>query len=518
MPGGKRGLSVPAGCRDRPGPVLVVEGPTDALALTAAGLAAVGRPSAAGGVGHLAGLLADLDPARDVLVVGENDRKDDGSWPGRAGAESIARGLAGTLGRPVKVAYPPDGAKDVRDWLTDPARADTPWPDRGAGLLAHLTATAADPPPPGPDGPDPDGPPVEAADDPHRLAAGFLAARPGRLRYWRGDFLRYEAGAYRPVPDADLRAGLTAWVRDEFVRLWRLQLAAWRAKAEDANKPDTGPPPAVRKVNANLVGNVVLALRGLCLLTAAAEPPAWVDGADGPDPATVVAFPNGLLDLPAAADGRPGCLLTPSESFFTLDARPFPFDPAAPPPAEWLRFLNALWPDDPDCIGLLQEWFGYCLVGDPSMQKLLFGVGPKRGGKGTVARVLRELVGADNYAGPTLASLGTNFGLSALLGKSVAVVADARVGGRTDAGVVVERLLAITGEDALTVDRKYRERVAVRLPTRFVILSNELPRLADASAALTGRMLVLPFPRSWYGREDPGLFGRLRAELPGILL
>ncbi|WP_171475045.1 hypothetical protein [Frigoriglobus tundricola] len=49
MPGSKRGLTLPTGWRDRPGPVFVVEGPTDAAALTAAGLAAVGRPSNAGG-------------------------------------------------------------------------------------------------------------------------------------------------------------------------------------------------------------------------------------------------------------------------------------------------------------------------------------------------------------------------------------------------------------------------------------------------------------------------------------
>lgn len=43
--------------------------------------------------------------------------------------------------------------------------------------------------------------------------------------------------------------------------------------------------------------------------------------------------------------------------------------------------------------------------------------------------MLSALVGAGNVAGPTLASLGTNFGLSPLLGKPLAVVSDARLGG-----------------------------------------------------------------------------------------
>ena len=86
MAGGRRGLAVPDGWRDRPGPVFVVEGPTDVLSMTAAGLSCVGRPSNSGGTKLLAGLLADLTKDREVVVVGENDEKG-GEWPGKAGAE-----------------------------------------------------------------------------------------------------------------------------------------------------------------------------------------------------------------------------------------------------------------------------------------------------------------------------------------------------------------------------------------------------------------------------------------------
>jgi hypothetical protein len=83
LPGGRRGLILPAGWRERPGPVFLVEGPTDAAAMTVASLTAVGRPSNTGGVAHLADLLGDLDPGPAVVVVGENDRKPTGDWPGR---------------------------------------------------------------------------------------------------------------------------------------------------------------------------------------------------------------------------------------------------------------------------------------------------------------------------------------------------------------------------------------------------------------------------------------------------
>jgi putative DNA primase/helicase len=195
---------------------------------------------------------------------------------------------------------------------------------------------------------------------------------------------------------------------------------------------------------------------------------------------------------------------------------PFPFDPDPPQPRRWLGFLGALFGDDEESVGLLQEWFGYCLTGDTSQQKMLMVIGPTRSGKGTIGRVLEGLVGPENFAGPSLASLGTNFGLEAMLGKPVAVLGDARLSARSDQAVLLERLLSISGEDVLTVDRKHRAHWQGKLPTRVVLLANELPDQKDASMALANRLLILPLDRSFAGREDPGLTDALLAELPGI--
>jgi putative DNA primase/helicase len=211
-------------------------------------------------------------------------------------------------------------------------------------------------------------------------------------------------------------------------------------------------------------------------------------------------------------------LMNPTPRFFWPAALELDFDRHATSPAAWLAFLKQLWANDAQAIDLLQEWIGYCLLPDTGQQKILLIVGPRRSGKGTIARVLRGLVGERSYVSPTLASLGTPFGLWPLLGKSVAVISDARMSGRTDAAVVAERLLSISGEDAQTVDRKFLPPVTSRLPVRFMVLTNELPRLGDASGALAGRFLVLRLLKSFYGAEDTALTGRLLQELPGILL
>jgi putative DNA primase/helicase len=155
---------------------------------------------------------------------------------------------------------------------------------------------------------------------------------------------------------------------------------------------------------------------------------------------------------------------------------------------------------------------------DTSQQKILLLLGPKRSGKGTIARVLRAMIGMANTVSPTLGSLSLNFGLQPLLHKTLAIISDARLSRRTDAAVVAERLLSISGEDEQTVDRKFLPSLTLHLPVRFMILTNELPKLNDPSGALAGRMVLLRLTRSFYGQEDTKLTDTLLQELSGILL
>lgn len=142
--GSNRGLTVPAAWSSPGGPVFVVEGPSDTLALRHCGLSVVGRPSNTGGVDFLAALFADLPPARPVYLVGENDAKGGGKWPGRDGALSSARRLAERLGREVRVCFPPNGMKDGRAWVLDAAAGHgdaVDWAGIGAEALAFAEAT-----------------------------------------------------------------------------------------------------------------------------------------------------------------------------------------------------------------------------------------------------------------------------------------------------------------------------------------------------------------------------------------
>ncbi len=145
-------------------------------------------------------------------------------------------------------------------------------------------------------------------------------------------------------------------------------------------------------------------------------------------------------------------------------------------------------------------------------------IGPPRSGKGETARMLTNLLGEKNVVGPTLSSLSGEFGLQPMQHKLVAIIADARLGSRVDANVTVERLLSITGEDSLSINRKQLSHVTARLPVRLMLLSNELPELRDTSGALANRMLILETRTSFLGRESVGLGREPMQERSGVLL
>ena len=390
--------------------------------------------------------------------------------------------------------------------------------------------------------------------NPHRLAHQFLKSYfvfKGEigLRYWRDEFHSWDGAAYQPVPGGEMRAQLTRWIAEEFEQLYRLALREMEyenpkesraiARGEIAGRSGSGLARAKSvarpiPVTGRLVSDTLLALASLLMVPTRQVPaqpawlPAWPHGVSGPIHASdtrnevtwaaneVLPAKNALVHLPSLMATAP-CISPPSPRFFNAYALEYDFDASAPVPREWLSFLEQIWEADIESIAALQEWFGYLLTPDTRQQKILMMVGPKRSGRGTIARVLKALAGSNSVVNPTLSTLARPFGLSSFIGKPIAVFPDARLSSRPDNAAIVECLLSISGEDDQTIDRKHLPAWTGKLTTRFVLISNELPRLRDVSGALAGRLIILRFTRSFYGQEDTSLFDRLRPELPGIL-
>jgi putative DNA primase/helicase len=317
------------------------------------------------------------------------------------------------------------------------------------------------------------------------------------LRHYASLLMAWQDGRYVEIEDDALRNRLLPWLHAAVRMSYDAQAEQWVAEDFPAN-PHT-------------VKAALESIKAHTHLPATITSPSWLEGGpERPDPREVVPCRSALLHLPTMR------AISPTPAYFSVNALDYDHDPDAPEPTQWQTFLSQLFEDDLQAWDLLQEWFGYCLTGDTSQHKMLLIVGPRRSGKGTIARVLARLVGASNVAGPTTSSLAGPFGLQPLIGKSLAIVSDARFSGK-DVQTVIERLLCISGEDALTIDRKHLTSVTMKLPTRFVFLTNELPRLTDVSGALAGRFMMLRLTESFYGREDKTLTAKLLTELPGIL-
>jgi putative DNA primase/helicase len=476
--------------------LIFTEGELKALKATQEGFLCIGLVGIFGWKkGKSESLLPTFDlitlKGRPVFIAFDSDKHDK---PEVLDAESRFAALLANAGAVVKCIQVPPGLPDADGKPTKNGLDDylVSQPDPKKAMRALMNA-AEDPEPPEAGSVKISAGEIDAVPEASRYLDTTKMDDVPRLRYWRGAFHSYIHGAYRETLVSDVRGTLIDFLDETYFKL-----------------------------SSSHVNNVMDCLKAKARLFHRIEPPAWIEippqNSEKWKPDEILATRRSLVHLPSfASKQRPyGIVGTPR--FFTQNSLDYEFDPEAPLPDEFLGFLNSLWKDDPQSISMLQEWFGYCLLQDTRQQKILMLIGPPRSGKGTIARILRRLIGNENVCGPTLSSLGGPFGLQNLLGKSLAIISDARLGSKTDSAVVTERLLAISGEDALTVDRKCIESVTCKLPTRLMFLSNELPRLHDSSGALSNRMIILRLTESFLGKEDTALTDRLLTELPGILL
>ena len=326
-----------------------------------------------------------------------------------------------------------------------------------------------------------------------RIALGQVFTRDGEqiLIRQQGDWLQHTGTHYVERSDENVKG-----------ELWHF---LWDGQKEIRGKVVPFSPSAAQ------VAGVLDALKATAAVEEV-EPPCWLPGYAGPDPAHLLSLQDGLLDL------RTRQLRAHTAGLFTRNSLPYRWGGHATGGGNrWSSFLDEVFEGDQGQIDALQEVFGYMLTGDTSQQKIFAVLGPKRSGKGTIGRLLGKLIGPENVVGPTLASMTGEFGMQPLIGKLVALISDIRISPSLNKQAVIERLLMVSGEDRVSVNRKYKTFWTGHMPVRFFLVSNELPLLPDGSGALMGRFFVFRTPQSFYDREDPHLEERLAEELPAIL-
>jgi putative DNA primase/helicase len=148
-----------------------------------------------------------------------------------------------------------------------------------------------------------------------------------------------------------------------------------------------------------------------------------------------------------------------------------------------------------------------------SQEKMMLFVGRPRSGKSTTLDMLRAMLGVEQCCSPKMNSLSERFGAQPMIGKLAATFGDVKSPRASEAGAALETLLAIIGQDAITIDRKRIDALTnVKLFCRITMVMNDLPAFSDHARALAPRMNIIYYPNSYVGREDRGLKGRLEAE------
>ncbi|SIO58415.1 phage/plasmid primase, P4 family, C-terminal domain-containing protein [Singulisphaera sp. GP187] len=337
------------------------------------------------------------------------------------------------------------------------------------------------------------------------------------LRKHADEFYLWNRRSYRPMSTESIHDEVSEFVQAEIIKEFAQRKMAEglkMAKKETIEEKDKA---KERPLKRGFVADGVQAL-GATVRTHADSIPVWLDGeGDDWNASDVLSTNNALVYIPSYLNGEQ-CTRLPTPSFFTTHSLGYDWQPDAPKPERWLRFLAETWHDDQQSIDTLQEWFGLQLVPVTSYEKMLALIGPPRAGKGVIASMMREMVGTANCCGPTFSGLAETFGMQSLIGKLSAIIDDARLSGKSDQAIITERLLSISGQGCLDVRRMHRPQWTGVLTCRITLISNELPRLNDNANALANRFIVLKFTKSHLGSEDNSLKTTLLKELPGILL
>lgn len=96
--------------------VFLPEGLTDVLALNDLDIPAIGRPSNRMGATELATMI-EYYPSHQFVLIGENDQKACGAWPGLDGCRAVAKQIYEICGEILPYVMPSSQFKDIREWV-----------------------------------------------------------------------------------------------------------------------------------------------------------------------------------------------------------------------------------------------------------------------------------------------------------------------------------------------------------------------------------------------------------------
>lgn len=221
-------------------------------------------------------------------------------------------------------------------------------------------------------------------------------------------------------------------------------------------------------------------------------------------------FENGIFDIYTGNgivnDGR----------YFLRHVLKCNYNPTAKCPT-FDRFLTSIAAGDEKLITLLWQVIGYLLSNDTSAKAFFAFIGPKDTGKSLLAHILVDIVGVDVTSYLNASDFAGKFSLAELKGKKLNLCMD--LPDRPLSPEVVASIKALTGNDMMHSDVKFKDPVHFRPTTRLLYGSNSLIRTEFQDSAFMERMIIVPFRFSVpKDKQDYDLETKLCCEKAGIAL
>jgi putative DNA primase/helicase len=155
-------------------------------------------------------------------------------------------------------------------------------------------------------------------------------------------------------------------------------------------------------------------------------------------------------------------------------------------------FASLVKPED---VVLLSEIPAYCLLYNENWQTMFMLFGEGSNGKSLYMRLLTKMLGEDNVSHIPLQDFQSEnrFATIDLLGKLANIYADIPKEALHDTSLIK----AISGEDKVPAERKFKDRFFFEPKAKFIFSANVLPLINDDTFAFWRRWILLEFPNKF---------------------
>lgn len=188
------------------------------------------------------------------------------------------------------------------------------------------------------------------------------------------------------------------------------------------------------------------------------------------------------------------------------------YDPKAQCP-NFENYLNFVFQGDKGLIDLVQQMFGYILMGgDPIAHRAFLLYGDGRNGKSTLLDTMRYLIGDENSSAVSMKMIDKPFSMVQMDGKLANIVEE------SPASIDAEAFKNIVGGGRITASYKGKDEFQMKINARMVFACNTLPTFKDATSGTNDRLIIIPFNRYIKPSErDTSIKNKIFDEISGIL-